>query len=190
MNGKQLADSLTDLDLSKSDLATLLGVTPRAVNLWLSGEREIPGPAIAYLRLLHSLPKALQVQELMRFKQEHKMQYEGMYAVEYVGRAGDGICVLVMMDGCVFGHDGGVIYDGTYEPSRTDPTIMDLCLTLTVPAGVPLVQGVPPQPAEYRFPLSVSIPARGTAKQNITTPYGPVQCTIRFLRPFPAQLAA
>jgi hypothetical protein len=118
------------------------------------------------------------------------MKYDGMYAVDYRGRAGDGISVLVMMGGCVFGHDGGVQYDGTYEPNPHDASKMDLDLNLTVPAGVSLVQGVPAQPAEYRFPLKVSIPVRGTAEQIIATPYGPVQCTIRFLRSIPAQLAA
>jgi hypothetical protein len=190
MDKTQLTDALRDLSLSKPELARLIGVTARAVNLWSSGERDIPGPAIAYLRLLQSLPKALRTQELARINQENHMKYDGMYAVEFVGRTGDGICALVMMDGCVFGHDGGVHYDGTYEPNQSDPGKMDLSLNLTVPAGVALVQGVPAQPAEYRFPLSVSIPARGVTQQNISTPYGPVQCKIRYLRPIPAQLTA
>jgi len=190
MDGKSFLETLANLGASKGEFAALIGVTTRAINLWASGEREIPGPCAAYLRLLESLPMALRVQELARVRQEQQMKYDGMYAVRFAGRDGDGICALVLMDGCVFGHDGGVHYDGTYQPNQLDPTRMDLDLRLTVPAGVVLVQGVPVQPADYWFPLKVSVPARGEVNQNISTPYGPVQCSIKYLRSITPHLAA
>ena len=116
--------------------------------------------------------------------------YEGMYLVEYVGREGFGLAVLVFEAGYIFGHDGQVHYDGTYEPSRSDPIRIDLDLTLTVPPGAALVQGVPPQPAEYRFSIRATIPAQGGTNLRVETPYGPVACNIRYLRPIPRQLAA
>jgi hypothetical protein len=190
MDAKLLSHTLSDLAVSKTEFAALVGVTTRAVNLWTSGEREVPGPAAAYLRLFQSLPMALRVQELARVR-EGQMEYSGMYSVEFSGPAGQGICALVLMDGYVFGHDGGVQYDGTYAPNQADPAQIDLNLKLTVPPGVELVQGVPAQPVGYWFPLSVSIPARGTSTQSVSTPYGPpIQCTIRYLRAIPGQLAA
>jgi predicted transcriptional regulator len=189
MNPHELVDALSNLGLSKSDLAKLIRVTQRAVNLWCSGNREIPGPVIAYLTLLQSLPAALQAEEISKI-QENSMKYDGMYEISYSGRSGYGTCVLILMSGQVFGHDGGVLYDGTYEPDTDDPALMNLKLQLTVPPGVALVQGVPAQPAEYKFPLNVTVPARGTANLKVVTPYGPVSCSMRFVRRLPEQLAA
>lgn len=93
-------------------------------------------------------------------------------------------------DGIVFGHDGGVQYDGNYAPSPNAPGHMDLHLRLIVPPGVELVLGVPAQPAEYRFPIDVRLPARGQAPLRIDTPYGQLTCVIRYLRPLPDKLAA
>jgi hypothetical protein len=189
MNEKEFNDCLAKLGLPKLEVAQLLGVTLRAVNFWSAGSREVPPPAIAYLRLLSSLPSALRAQELARLK-EAPMMLDGMYLVEYVGREGTGTCVIVLMDGIAFGHDSQVIYDGVYAPNEKRAGWVDLKLRLTVPPGVALVQGVPAQPAEYRFDLAATIPARGSARLQVTTPYGPVNCNIRFLRALPVQLAA
>ncbi len=116
--------------------------------------------------------------------------YDGMYSIEYVGTDGNGVAALVFLDGVVFGHDGGVSYDGTYEPCRDNSNSMDVRLKLTVAPGVPLVQGVPPQPAEYMFPVNVRIPARQDVSLNIETPYGSVAVKLCFLRPLPTALAA
>jgi hypothetical protein len=190
MDSESLDIAVSELGLSKPDLASLLGVTTRAVNLWFAGDRDIPGPVAAYVRLLLSLPKALRAQELARIRKDQQMIHEGMYGIDFTGKTGSGVCALVLMGGCVFGHDGGVLYDGTYEPNASDSQYTDLRLNLTVPAGVELVQGVPAQPAEYRFELNVSIPAGKQSKRIIATPYGPVQCTISYLRPLPARFAA
>lgn len=56
--------TLDKLDLSPSSFAKLVGVTPRAVSLWLSGHREVPGPVCAYVRLLLSLPPHLRRREI------------------------------------------------------------------------------------------------------------------------------
>lgn len=189
MDSIQLTEALVALGLEKRGFARLVGVTPRAVDLWCAGNREIPGPVVAYLRLLQSLPRALQAAELAKLEGT-VMNYDGLYFIEYVGSAGDGNVTLVFMDGIVFGHDGGVYYDGTYEPVADAQGHMDLRLNLTVPRGVALVQGIPPQPAEYNFNINVRVPARGKAPLRIETPYGPVAFSISFLRALPAALAA
>lgn len=57
-------DSLDEFGLSPSDFARLVGVTPRAVSLWLNGQREVPGPVGAYAKLLKSLPPHLRRREI------------------------------------------------------------------------------------------------------------------------------
>lgn len=52
------------IGLSPTDFSKLVGVTPRAVSLWLNGQREIPGPVYAYVRLLLSLPPHLRRREI------------------------------------------------------------------------------------------------------------------------------
>jgi hypothetical protein len=112
--------------------------------------------------------------------------YEGMYGVVFHGKAGTGAGMLVMSRGRVFGSDGGVSYDGAYKPTEGRAGYADVQLHLSVPPGVPLVQGVPPQPVAYGFDLNCSIAARGTTELNVQTPFGPVQATVRFLRDVPA----
>ena len=116
--------------------------------------------------------------------------YDGMYLVEYLGQTGAGKAILVFMDGIVFGHDTGVIYDGRYEPCSDDPRHMNVALRLTVPKGIALVQGVPPQPAEYNFEIHTRIPAQQGAPITVETPYGPVAIRIAFLRDIPNAIAA
>ena len=188
MQREDLIRALADLEIGKSEFAMLLGVTVRAVGMWSSGDREIPGPVAAYLRLLQSLPGALQVREMARLSKGEAIMYDGMYRVEYQGIEGAGTAALIFQNGIVFGHDGGVIYDGDYAPS--EPGLMDLHLYLTVPPGVALVQGVAPQHSEYRFEIRARVPARGNAPLKIETPFGIVVCRLSFLRPLPSSLAA
>jgi DNA-binding transcriptional regulator YiaG len=56
MNAAELRSILSALGLSQVDLARLILISPRAVNLWATGERVVPGPVAAYLRLILSLP--------------------------------------------------------------------------------------------------------------------------------------
>lgn len=196
MDAKQLNDALVALSLGKQAFARLLGVTLRAVNMWCSGDREVPGPAVAYLRLLQSLPRALQAAELAKLEGT-TMSYDGLYYVDYAGPAGTGNVTLVFLDGFVFGHDGGsrgesggVLYDGTYVPAPGAPGHMDIRLKLVVPPGVALVQGNSAQPAEYNFTIDVRVPARGSAPIRKETPYGPVAFRISYLRGLPGTLAA
>ena len=45
MNSGELKLILAEFDLSQSDFSKLVDVTPRAVTLWISGTRAVPGPA-------------------------------------------------------------------------------------------------------------------------------------------------
>jgi hypothetical protein len=189
MNNGDLPGTLTDLGLSKVEFARLAGVTPRAVNLWISGEREIPGPVRAYLRLFASLPKAAQAQELASLRNEDPKIFEGMYSIAFRGREGEGVGILVLMGGRIFGSDGSVSYDGRYEPNSKRPGFIEASLRLTVPPGVSLVVGRRPQPAAYWFDLRASIAVRAPTSLKVDTPYGTVHVTVDYLRDIPPELA-
>lgn len=180
MNAHELKQTLADLSLSQVDFSRLIEVTARTVNLWTTDEREIPGPAAAYLRLLRSLPEALRFQEIARLRGEVVMP-EGIYKIEFAGRAGTGLGVLVLTDGRIVGTDGGVDYDGTYAPSGNQ---VQAAIRCTVRPGTELVMGVRPQAHAYSFDLSAAFPAGGSGRINVPTPFGAsVVVDIAYLRP-------
>lgn len=187
MNSAELRVALADLRLSQVELAQLIRISPRAISLWLSGEREVSGPTAAYLALLRSLPRALQVKEIARIRKEDPAIYEGLYRVDYVGSTGDGFGTLVLERGRAFGSDvGGVRYDGSYTPSTDHPGCVNVHLHLTVPPNVPLVVGMPAQPMSYGFDIDCTFASRGTTVVTVQTPFGPAQGRIAFLRAVPA----
>lgn len=65
---EKLRAALEEMDIKPRELATLLGVTARAVNMWLDGTRKVPGPVWAYLRLLRRLPPRLRQSELVTLR--------------------------------------------------------------------------------------------------------------------------
>lgn len=183
MNALDLRNLLSALGLTQADLAQLVDVTPRAVGLWMAEQREIPGPVVAYLRLLTSLPMAHRAQELARLK-ESKPMADGLYRFDYVGRDGGGYGVLALTKGIVAGTDGQILYDGSYEPGFTQHMV-DAHIQVSVPAGVSLVTGVPAQAMNYSFEVNVSFPTRGRHKTTIMTPVGEVGLVISHLRTLP-----
>jgi hypothetical protein len=170
MTAAELRTVIEALQVSQIQLAESLGVTARAIGMWLGGEREIPGPVAAYLRLLLSLPRALCVKELERSRREPEM-LEGMYRLDFTGHAGHGVAALVLRDGTVFGADeAGVQYDGTYEPTGASGEV-SMSLVLTVPPGVTLVQGVVADHRGFSFQVGPQkLNLLGTADVTIPTP--------------------
>ena len=90
MSRAELRDILTSLELTQADLAALVGLTPRAVSSWMSGEREVPGPVEAYLGLLGAAPQSVRQEELKRLKRKENKMREGIYSVAYGSIAGEG----------------------------------------------------------------------------------------------------
>jgi DNA-binding transcriptional regulator YiaG len=185
MNGSELRTILEAFGLSQADFAKLISVSTRAVSLWLSGEREVSGPAAAYLRLLESLPAALQVKEITRIKEKDASMLEGMYAIKFRGQSGEGIGVLVLDRGRIYGSDTGVMYDGTYAPSTSSRDHIDAHIRLTVPPGVALVTGIPAQPMSYGFDIDCTINPRSSTPVTVQTPFDPVEVVFTFLRNLP-----
>lgn len=176
---------LFKLGVSQAQFAEFINVTPRALTFWLSGDHDVPGAVAAYLSLVMSLPPAMLAREAARMRKENTTMFDGMYGFAYQGVSGVGSGTIVLDRGRIFGHDGGVQYDGAYAPSSQGPGHLDINLRLTVPPGIALVQGVPPQPHQYSFDLTCTIRAQGASDVQIATPYGPVGAHVRFLRPLP-----
>lgn len=114
--------------------------------------------------------------------------HEGMYLFTFAGTSGQGLGVMVLQSGIAYGTDGGIRYDGTYVPHLSGEAVVSL--KLSVPPGTALVQGVPAQPMEYSFDLTLTIKLGGITPLKIQTPFGPVNATVSYLRPLPHQLAA
>jgi DNA-binding transcriptional regulator YiaG len=64
----ELKQIIEDLGLRRKEVADLLGVTPRAVNHWINNTRTVPGPAIAYMRLLRSVSREAFAVEVARLR--------------------------------------------------------------------------------------------------------------------------
>lgn len=177
-----LRKQLERLALSQATLARLVGVTPRAVSTWMADDKSPPA-VDAYLRLFEASSDAMRARELARLIEEDMKMREGIYRAEYQGVAGLGVCLLVLENGVVCGSDwGGGRYDGTYEVNRSTGLI-DVRVVVTMPPGVPTVQGVPALATARSFNVKVSFP-RKVANQVVTatTDDGPVKVRMNFLR--------
>ena len=185
MNSEQLRNLLGRLNISQVELAKLLKVTPRGVNNWLAGSRNIPGPVSAYVNLLARLPEGIFQLEYSRIEKEIKPMKEGMYLVDLSGSAGSGVACLVFENGTIYGVDNvKVSYDGSYKFNEIDGMI-DVELRITVPPNVSLVQG-------RTFPIGTSFQAKTKVKADhidgtisVNTDLGTVSAKLTYLRALP-----
>jgi hypothetical protein len=111
--------TLEKLGLSQALLARLLEVTPRAVSIWLSGARPVPGPVEAYLRLFTSATAEARLAEVQRTPASDTTMRDGMYSVEYYSKDGGptlaGYGFVIFEAGSLFGGDpAGGSYNGSY----------------------------------------------------------------------------
>jgi transcriptional regulator with XRE-family HTH domain len=183
MKGLELRPLLEKLRISQADLARLVGVTPRAVNSWATSEQEeVPGPVAAYIQLLVSLPLDYQRRELMRLRPEEIKMMDGMYSVEFAGRAGAGYGFIVFNRGRIQGADcTGVQFDGNYFPVAGH-NLLNIRVRAVVPAGVWLVQGTPAQPQPYAFSIAGNIAPGNSSEITVQTDFGPVNVRFNFMR--------
>jgi hypothetical protein len=155
MTGDELKAVLADISLSQADFARLVGVTSRAVALWMNEERAIPGPAEGYLRLFQLLPVNFRQVELGRLKDRGTPMRDGMYGINFQGRQSAGMGVLVFDAGRVYGTDTqGVKYDGQYEFNESTHRT-EVKVKITFPPNVVSVFGVS-NPYEWAFDVTAS----------------------------------
>jgi hypothetical protein len=101
---------------------------------------------------------------------------DGIYTMTYRGAISWGIGVLVLRRGTVTGADAaGGLYDGRYV-EQADNVVLEM--KMTVPAGMELVQGTPPQPKPYEVPFNATIPKRAIeTSEPVLVPLPPGPCT-------------
>lgn len=159
MTGSELRDTLAKLELSQSHFARLIDVTPRAVTLWLVGERSIPGPVEAYGRLLASVPLSVRQVELARLKERRTEMRDGMYGVGYASGADAGFGFIILDTGRAYGADPlGGKYDGDYIYNEKTG-MAELHLKLTFPPNVKAVFGIC-NPYEWSVNVTAEIDPR------------------------------
>ena len=185
MNQDEIKPALAELGISQAEFARLIGVTPRAVTLWLSGDRPFPGPVDGYLRLLRLLPANLRQLELSRLRTKGTKMRDGMYGITFKGNRGAGMGVLVFDNGRIFGADSdGAKYDGEYIYHENDNTA-SVRIKVTIPANVVSVLGVQ-HPYEWLIDVSTRMDVAATkGNLNVQTPIGNVSAQYVFLRALP-----
>jgi hypothetical protein len=178
---------ISELGLSQADFARLIGVTPRAVTLWMVGDRSIPGPVEAYARLLSSVPLSARQIELARLKQRRTAMRDGMYSIEYTSGTGAGFGVLILDSGRVFGADPwGGKYDGEYLYDE-NTGLAELNIKVTFPPNGQSVFGIS-HPYEWSIDLTTKLNPRLDAGQvRIATPFKDrhLDARYRYLRSLP-----
>ena len=102
MTPDDLRFALVELGITQTQLARLIGITPRAISLWLGSERGIPGSVEAYLRLMVSLPQSERQLEFSRLNEGIDTMKDGIYKIEYAGSTGTGSAMLVFEGGRIF----------------------------------------------------------------------------------------
>lgn len=187
MSSEDLKLILEELGLTQADFARLIGVTSRAVTLWLADERAIPGTVEGYIRLFKLLPGNLRQVELNRLKQrgEGNMR-DGMFRINFQGQQGDGMGVLVFDNGRVYGSDTeGVRYDGEYL-FKKESGLADVKIKVTFPPNVRAVFGIS-NPYEWSIDVTTTFnPKQNSGALAVKTSLGqPIDAQYAFLRDLP-----
>ncbi|MCU0732856.1 MAG: hypothetical protein MUE84_14885 [Hyphomonas sp.] len=121
MSQGALKPKLAKLGLRQSDLARLIDVSPRTVNLWATGAQSLPGAVDGYLRLLEAAPANVRKAEFERLDDRSKHLDEGIYGVRYssVGADEQGYGMAVLLRGKIAGGDAhGMLFSGSYRFDR------------------------------------------------------------------------
>jgi Helix-turn-helix len=186
MTSDDLKAALTEVGITQADFARLIGVTPRAVALWMSGDRGIPGPADGYLRLLRLLPTNLRQVELNRLKRKGTNMRDGMFGITFQGQYGTGVGVLVFDSGRVYGSDEAAVrYDGDYLFDEGSG-LVDVKIKVTFPPNVKAVQGIV-NPYEWSIVVETKFdPRQDSGALTLKTSLGqPLSAQYVFLRSLP-----
>lgn len=177
---------LGGIGITQTEFARLIGVTPRAVSLWMVGDRAIPGPVEAYAKLLQNLTPAQRQIELAKLKERRTAMRDGMYGIQFASTKQWGVGVIVLDSGRAFGADAaGVKFDGdyVYDDGKREAALR---LKITFPPNVEAIFGVR-HPYEWSIDITTNLnPHADSGQVTIETPLGPrIGATYRFLRTLP-----
>lgn len=111
------------------------------------------------------------------------MELNGFYAGYMTATGGSGVALFILKDGVLVGVDvGSVQFDGTYS-LQEDGTYAGN-VTVKVPSGVTVIQGVtaPPSGMNYEVPLRLPSTFLTDPYFEIVTPLGKVNVKLQRLR--------
>lgn len=111
------------------------------------------------------------------------MSLDGFYAGYMTAAGGSGVALFILKDGILVGADmGGVQFDGSYSPGMDGD--FTGTVTVKVPAGVTVIQGVTAPPAGLRYEVALRLPGDFATEPfiEITTPLGKVNARLQKLR--------
>jgi len=186
MTPHELSKILLRFRLAQADLARLIEVTARGVALWLKGDRPVPGPVAAYLRLFQLLPDYLRRVELARLLEREAAVHNGMYEISFIGSGPAQTGTLIFESGKLFGGGPrGTLYDGSYVLDA-EAGELDVSLKITLPPHVESIFGIQ-HPHEWSIDARMRFdPKFGYRRIEITTLLNTsVAAEIRFLRAVP-----
>ena len=186
MDANGLRQVLGEIGIGQADLARLIGVTTRAVALWIAGERPVPGPVEGYLRLLGQASPSVRQSELNRLKGRISGMRDGVFGIRFRGNFGAGTGVLIFENGRVFGADEArVKYDGHYTFDEATG-LANATIKVTYPPNVMAVQGIS-NPYEWSIDVTASFdPRRDAGTVPVRTSLGkPLNAEYFFLRGLP-----
>jgi hypothetical protein len=186
MTGNDLKAFLAEFGLKQSDFARLVGVTLRAVALWIADERTVPMPVDAYVRLFRLLPPSVRQIELNRLKEKGTNMRDGMFGITFQGQYGNGMGVLVFDNGRVYGTDEAAVrYDGDYVFDEASG-LVDVKVKVTFPPNIRAVQGIS-NPYEWSIDVTTKFdPRQNTGNLKLMTTLGkPLSAQYVFLRSLP-----
>ena len=186
MTTNDLKSFLTEFELTQSDFARLVGVTLRAVALWIAEERAIPTPVQAYVRLFRLLPTSLRQIELNRLKERGTNMRDGMFGITFQGQYGKGMGVLIFDNGRIYGTDEAAVrYDGDYVFDE-GAGLVDVKVKVTYPPNVRAVQGIS-NPYEWSIYVETKFdPRKNSGSLKLATSLGkPLSAQYVFLRSLP-----
>jgi transcriptional regulator with XRE-family HTH domain len=190
MNNEQLKEKIKAYGLQQSEFANMLDVTPRSVNMWVNGERAIPGPVEAYLRLFESSPSHIRENERLLARKGKVKMKNAFYGIQFLGTNEEelGAGTILLQEGRLFGVDfGKVKYDGNYNYDNAS-NLIHAKIKVTIPPGTNVVLPIGPQPVEIAFEVEVTFPKDALDyKTFVVTQLGEVKTCINHLRDIPTE---
>ena len=185
-----LKHSLSRLGLRQRELAALLDVSPRTVSMWASDKAAVPGPALAYLRVISSLSSDQLRGELSRLPGRSQAFDQGMYQFTYIvptdAELETNTALCVLRNGKIRGGDPwGGVYSGTYTFSATSQKTV-VQMQLHIPSGGTLITGQSVGDDGAKFELSGTFARpQPQAKSRVKFEGIPVDIVLTYLGPLP-----
>ena len=112
-----------------------------------------------------------------------KTQIDGIYTCYMAGAEGNGFAMFVFRSGNICGADPlGVKFDGKYNLQADDVYAVEV--TVSVPQGGLVVQGVSSGPSGITYTVNLSLTADFAEKDfvEVPTPLGPVNARFQKVR--------